>query len=75
MICKEARAGMAGAYGWLVWQPRSLKGRRDNIATISLRVLRLQFFEVRHQLVLVGEAGEIEADHLVGAKRRLFAGP
>jgi len=30
---------------------------------------------VRHQLFLIGEACEIEADHFVGAKCRLLAGP
>ena len=30
---------------------------------------------MRHQLFLIGEACEIEADHFVGAKRRLLASP
>jgi error-prone DNA polymerase len=41
----------------------------------SLGVLRLQFFDMRHQLVLVGQPDEVEADHLVGAQGRLPAGP
>ena len=45
------------------------------IPRYPLRVLRLQFFDVLHQLVLVCEAGEIEADHLISAKCRLLAGP
>ena len=43
--------------------------------TAFLRVLRLQFFDVLHQLVLIGQTAEIEADHLVRAERTLLARP
>lgn len=37
--------------------------------------MRLQFFKVRQQLLLIGQTAEVKADHLVRAKRRLLAGP
>ena len=38
-------------------------------------VLSFQFIQVTHQFVFAGPADEVETDHLVGAERRLAAGP
>ena len=35
----------------------------------------MQFFDVLEQLLLAGQTGEIETDHLIRSQRRLLAGP
>ena len=38
---------------------RSVKGRADHGQTIGLRVVKFQFFDVRQQFLLVGQADEV----------------
>ena len=51
------------------------EGPQRYLSQYPVRVLRLQFFDVRDQFVLVNQSSEVETNHLVSAKRRLFAGP
>ena len=53
-------------------QPGTL---RHSKTTTGFKVVGLEFCEVRQQLLLVGPALQIEADHLVGPQGRLAAGP
>ena len=49
--------------------------RRRNLDRTSLRGLRFQFFDVRHQFVFAGHAAEVETDHLVSSQRWLLTRP
>jgi len=52
-----------------------VKGHVSTAADRGLGGVGLQLGNVGQQFLLVGKAGEVIANHLVGSQRRLAAGP